>query len=250
MGRILGAAVVPSAPLVLPSVAPSVPAGDTDEVSALRAAAADAVARLPEADAVVLLGGGRRSIHASARVDLGPLGLPEVTRTHPVAAALLPDLTSRTQYAQRHGDDLEIDLAVLALQLPVGATVVPIAVAPAEGSSLAASGRAIASAVRDGDLDVTLLCAGDLSTALDTSSPSYEVDGAAGWDEATVAAVRAADVAGLVGQGEAAARVHARSWGPLVLAVAAARASGLRPAGFRYLTARGVGHVVGSFARP
>ena len=207
MGRILGAAVVPSAPLVLPAVAASVPSAHADDVAALRAAA-----------------------HA--------------------ATAGLPDVTSRTQFAQRHGDDLEIDLAVLGLQLPAGTPVLPVAVAPAEGPSLAAIGRAIVAAVRDSDVDVTILFAGDLSAARDASSPRYLVEGATEWDRVSAEAVAATDVERLVAQSDDADRVHARSWAPLVVGLAAARAAGLTDVAVRHLVVRGVGHVVGRFQRP
>lgn len=249
MGRLLGAAVVPSAPLVTPAVAPSLPPHARD-VADLRRLATAAVAGLPDADAVVLVAGGRRSVHASATVDLRPLGFPEVARRHPVATELLPDVTSRTQAAQRHSDDLETDLAVLALQLAAGTPVLPVAIAPADGASLAATGRALVSAIRDSSLDVTLLCAGDLSAALDRTSPRYHVEGAASWDAVTTTAVNELDVDALVAQGEDAERVHARSWAPLVVGVAAVTAAGLRPVAVTYQTARGVGHVVGRFARP
>lgn len=247
MGRVVGAAVVPTAPLVLPAVAPSVPEEHAHEVATLRAAATDAVSSLPAADAVILIAGGRRSVHATAHVDLGSLGLPEVARRHPVADALLADLTSRTQFPQRHGDDLEVDLATLALQLPEGTTVLPIAIASADGASLAAAGRAVLSAVRDGELDATLLFAGDLSTAREASSPRYLVEGATDWDAATVAAMRKMDVDRLVAQGSGAARVHARSWASLVVGLAASRAAGLEPRALRHVAVRGVGHVVGIF---
>lgn len=250
MGRLLGAAVVPSAPSVLPTVAPTVPAADADDVTALRAAAAGALARLPDADAVVLLASGRRGVHAAARVDLASLGLPEVTREHPIGSRLLADVTSRTQFAQRHGDDLEVDLAVLALQLPAGTPVLPVGVAPADGDALVAIGRGIAAAIRDGDQDVTLLCAGDLSTSLDESSPRYHVEGAADWDAVTARAVREGDLALLLAQGRDAAVVHARSWAPLVVGLGVLRSVGLRPADVSYHAVRGVGHVVGSFTRP
>lgn len=248
MGRVVGSAVVPTAPLVLPDVAASVPEEHAEAVETLRAAAREAVSSLPTADAVVLIAGGRRSVHATAHVDLGPLGAPEVTRRHPVAGSLLADVTSRTQFPQRHGDDLEVDLAMLALQLPEGATVLPVAVAPAEGASLAAAGRAVLSAVRDGDLDVSLLIAGDLSTAREASSPRYLVEGATDWDTATVVAVGSLDVDRLVAQGPAAERVHARSWAPLVVGLAATRAAGLQPRALRHVVVRGVGHVVGTFS--
>ena len=250
MGRILGAAVIPSAPLVLPSVAPSVPSAHADDVAALREAARAATAGLPDADAVVLVAGGRRGVHAAARIDLRPLGHPEIAREHPVADTLLPDVTSRTQFAQRHGDDLEIDLAILGLQLPAGTPILPVAVAPAEGSSLAAIGRAIVAAVRDSDLDVTILFAGDLSAAREASSPRYLVEGAVEWDRESTQAVAATDVERLVAQTDDAERVHARSWAPLVVGLAAVRAAGLTDVAVRHLVARGVGHVVGRFQRP
>lgn len=247
MGRIVGAAVVPTAPLVVPAVASSAPEEHADDVVTLRAAATEAVSSLPAADAVLLVAGGRRSVHATAHVDLAPLGIPEVARRHPVADTLLADITSRTQFPQRHGDDLEVDLAVLALQLPEDTTVLPIAIPSADGSSLAAAGRAVLSAVRDGGLDVTLLVAGDLSTARDAGSPRYLVEGATDWDAATVAAVRSMDVEQLIAQGPEAERVHARSWAPLVVGLAACRAAGLQPRELRHVAVRGVGHAVGTF---
>lgn len=249
MGRIVGAAVVPTAPLVVPAVAPSVPEEHAEDVVSLRAVASEAIARLPATDAVVLIACGRRSVHATAHLDLDPLGMPEVRRQHPVAETLLADLTSRTQFPQRHGDDLEVDLAVLALQLPESTTVLPIAIPSADGSSLAAVGRAVLSTVRDGGLDVSLLFAGDLSTARDASSPRYLVEGATDWDAATVVAVRGMDVDRLVAQGPEADRVHARSWAPMVVGLAASRAAGLQPRDLRHLAVRGVGHVVGMFGR-
>lgn len=245
MGRILGGAVVPSAPVVVPAVAPRIPDAHAEEVRRLREAARDAVEGLPSADAVVLIANGRRGVHARAHVDLGPLGYPELTRQHPVPRRLLPDITSRTQYAQRPGDDLDVDLAVLALQLPEDTPVIPIAVAPADGASLAGTGRAVADALLSGDLDVVLLCAGDLSTALHEGSPRYHAPGAEAWDAATVAALREDDLGALTRQGAGAARVHARSWAPLVVTMAAARAAGLHGHGLAYHVVRGVGHVVG-----
>lgn len=248
MGRVLGAAVVPSAPLVLPEVSPGLPAAHAEDIAALRAAADRALSSLPASDAVVVVASGRRGVHGTATVDLTPLGLPEIVRTHPVADRLLPDVTSRTQYPQRQGDDLEIDLAVLALQLPEATPVLPVAVSPAEGPSLAGIGRGIVGAIRDNQLDVTLVVAGDLSTALDETSPRYVVEGALGWDQDTVEALRHVDVERLVAAGNDADRVRARSWAPLVVGLAAVRAAGLRPSGIEHRTARGVGYAVGSFS--
>lgn len=245
MGRILGAALVPSAPFVIPEVAPELPAAHRDDVTELREAAARAVASLPAADAVVLVARGTRGIHLQACVDLRGLGSPGVVREHPVAVSLLPDLTSRTQYAQRHGDDLDVDLAALALQLPAATTVVPVAVATADGASLAATGRAIADTIAKSARQVTLLCAADLSAALTEHSPRYRVEGASEWDAATVEALRAGDLPALREQGADAQRVHARSWAPLVVGMAAARAAGLHPSEIGYRTARGVGYAVG-----
>lgn len=248
MGRLLGAAIVPSAPLLHADVVPQAPAEHRDAILALRQAAADAVEHLPASEAVLLIASGIRGVHVRARVDLRALGIPEVVREHPVAAALLPDLTSRAQYAQRLGDDLDVDLAMLALQLPAGTPVVPIAVATAGGEPLAATGRAIAVAIERSDLAVTLLCAGDLSAALTEASPRHQVDGAAEWDARVVTALAEGDLAGLVARQEGAARVHARSWAPLVVGMAAARAAGLSPRHVTYHTVRGVGHAVGRLA--
>jgi hypothetical protein len=107
-----------------------------------------------------------------------------------------------------------------------------------------AAGLTGAAAAVDGE--VAVVAAGDLAATLDVTSPGYLVDGAVAFDDAAVAAIRALDEDAFAALGpDEAGRVQARGWGPLTVALAAARLARLTLAEVAYHAPRGVGQVVG-----
>jgi hypothetical protein len=245
-------AVVPAAPLLLPGVSPAQPDDLAPAVTALRADVAAALAGLPTdlRAAVVLACGDELLVHAAARATLRSYGRPREDVALRLDRPLLAAVGDRGQAPTIQEDDLHGDLAVLALLLAAArpeVAVVPVTVPTLASRGVLdalAAGLVGAAAAVDGS--VALVAAGDLAATLDTSSPRYLVEGAADFDAAAVAALRAVDEDAFAALGPAeAGRVQARGWGPLTVALAAAQLAGLSFAEVRYHAPRGVGQVVG-----
>jgi hypothetical protein len=245
-------AVVPAAPLLLPGVSPAQPPELAEAVAALRKDVAAALAGLPTGlrAAIVLGCGDELLVHAAARATLRSYGRPQVAATLRLDRPLLAAAGDRGQAPTIQEDELHGDLAVLSLLLAAArpeVAVVPMTV-PTRASrgvlDALAAGLVGAAAAVDGP--VAVLASGDLAATLDTSSPGYLVEGATAFDEAAVAAVRAVDEGAFAALGPAeAGRVQARGWGPLTVALAAARLVGLSFAAVDYHAPRGVGQLVG-----
>jgi hypothetical protein len=245
-------AVVPAAPLLLAGASPAQPAGLVDAVAALRSDVANALAALPTGlrAAIVLTCGDELLVHAAARATLRSYGRPQVAATLRLDRPLLGAVGDRGQAPTVQEDELHGDLAVLALLLAAArpeVAIVPLTV-PTRASrgvlDALAAGLVGAAAAVDGT--VSVVAAGDLAATLDTTSPGYLVEGATAFDAAAVAAVGAVDEDAFAALGpDEAGRVQARGWGPLTVALAAARLAGLRFAEVGYHAPRGVGQVVG-----
>ena len=245
-------AVVPAAPLLLPGASPAQPPAVTEEVVALRSDVSNALTALPSGlrAAIVLVCGDELLVHAAARATLRSYGRPQVAATLRLDRALLAAAGSRGQAPTIQEDELHGDLAVLALLLAAArpeVAVVPMTV-PTRASRgvLDALAAGLVGAAEAVDGQVAVVAAGDLAATLGTASPGYLVDGAVAFDDAAVAAVRAVDEDAFAALGPVEAeRVQARGWGPLTVALAAARLAGLTFAEVDYHAPRGVGQVVG-----
>ncbi|MFP5309076.1 MAG: hypothetical protein ACLGIR_05800 [Actinomycetes bacterium] len=248
----LDVALVTAAPLVLTDVSPTVPAEHAADVAALRAGCADALATAlargaPPARAVALGVDERTTVWSRPTGDLRGLGHPQARVDAP---AVEPELAVRLGEAlgvSVHDAPLPPDLVVVvgllhaaAPGLPVVGVSVPAA-APA--ARLAEVGATLRRWADDAGGRTLVAAPGDLSAARDTTSPGYLVDGALDADERAVAALRAGDAVALAGLGPTeAARVAARGWAPLVVALAA----GADPLDVTHVVTRGVGHAVGA----
>jgi hypothetical protein len=245
-------AVVPAAPLLLPDASPAQPADVTEAVADLRSDVAAALAALPTGlrAAIVLACGDELLVHTAGRATLASYGRPQVAAPLRLDRPLLAAVGDRGQAPTIQEDDLHGDLAVLALVLAAArpeVAIVPVTV-PTRASrgvldALAAGLVGAAGAV---DGPVAVVAAGDLAATLTTTSPGYLVEGATAFDAAAVAALRAVDEDAFAALGPlVAGRVQARGWGPMTVALAAARLAGPTFAEVSYHAPRGVGQVVG-----
>ena len=241
---IVGAAIVPAAPLLVPGVSPQLP----DGVARVRDVAAATLRRLPAADAAVLLTAGDNSAHIADDASLAAIGRPDISRDVDICNGAVPAVTNALQYPLSRGAALPLELGVLALQWPGAPPLIPLTVpATATFDTLVASGAAIAKATDDLDLRAVVIASGDLSAGLTAKSPMHEVSGAIFFDEQATAAVDSGRLDGLGRLGpEEAARVGARGWAPMsVLHGAVARAK-IGTVVRHYSAPRGVGYLVAS----
>jgi len=242
---ISAAAVIPSAPVLLPGASPSLPPEFAETVTQVTAAVGGLIASLDGSEALVLLAGApdaeSAGVYLTPQADLGGLSRPDLS-TALTTATQASELAAELGLAVRT-QDLPVDVAVLALQAAHAGwsgPVLPIAVPWDDGAALVQFGSMLAR------YDVAVLAAGDLAAGLSTKAPRHEVTGAAEWDAAATAAVGAGDVAGLEALGPAEARrVGARAWPALVVLLGALKAGGLGLS-VAYDAPRGVGYVVGS----
>ncbi len=242
--------IIPAAPLLLPAASPAQPSENVAEVAALRDRVRRVLERLPEAETVLLLDGGPESVvHDADRASLAGYGYPQVGVDVRIDRELLAAVSSRGQAPRVRSDRLDGDPAVLALLL---AEVRPeLALAPvtvprgASARSLHDIAIGLAGALATVERTVAVIAAGDLAATLTERSPGYLVDGATSWDGAAVAAVRAGDPDAFAQLGpEDAARVRARGWAPIVVALQLAAPDHLAFAEVHYLAPRGVGQLV------
>ncbi len=246
---IVGAAAVPSAPLLLPVASPEQPETVRDEVHQLRAAVEHALRELPSADVTVLVASGERGVYDRAAASLAPVGVVDGEVELPVAERVVEHLSRIAQFPVFRGDDLSLDLSVLTMLLhrqDRDGRVVPLAVSgTSQFDILVSVGASIGEALRDADLSARLVVAADLSAGLEEQSPRYRIEGARAWDEAIVAATKSGDLARLEELGpEESERVHARGWAPLAVLHGACASNRLRPELVAYLAPRGVGQLV------
>jgi hypothetical protein len=225
---VVGTAIIPTAPLLVPGISATVPGGLREVCAAVNAVLGD----LPEADVVVLLATGHPvGVYARADASLAGFGRPDLAVSLNVADA-----------QQGNPGPLPPGLAVLALLLGDRAPVMPIAL----------DARLAAAALRERGVMLTsdprrlvVLAAGDLSAGLDERSPRFRIEGAAAWDKALVAAVEQGDGDRLGSLGPAEARrVAALGWASIVVAHAAC---GGALHVVCYAAPHGVGYLVATF---
>jgi hypothetical protein len=245
---IVGAAVIPSAPLLVPGVSRSLPDGAGPVCDAVDAA----VEALPHRDVTVLVApahrGRSQGLYDTAEAHLGAIGRPDITARHPIHRPAAEAVSRVIQYPMFRAEPLPLELAVLALLVGSG-PLVPLAVpTAADFDALVGAGTAIAEALSGQDIRAVLIAAGDLSAGLDERSPLHRVDGAREWDDRATDIVDSGRLDGLRRLGPAEAqRVGALGWAPMaVLHGACARAKiGMvvrayaAPAGVGYLVAQG-----------
>ena len=221
---LVGGAIVPAAPLLVPGVSATLP----DGVGPVRGAVDGVIAGLPDADVtVVVAASAPAGAYRADAASLAGFGRPDLARPLPPIGP------------QGHRGPLPPALAVLALLARDAVPLLPFAVDPdVTAGQLTAHGAALASDSRR----VVVIAAGDCSAALEERSPRYAIDGAVTWDEEIVAAVAAEDPAALARLGpDEARRVAALGWAPMVVA----RAALGRPFRVRHYSAPcGVGYLV------
>jgi hypothetical protein len=244
--------IVPAAPLLLPEASPSLPEHLEEAVTDLRHQVDVALRSLPEAGTALLLDSGPESlVHDAPIASLAAYGSPHVQSAVTIDTDLLAAVSARGQAPRVRSDDLDGDPSVLALllasvrpDLAIAPVTVPAGASAAGLADIAVGIEAAANAVSG---PVGLVAAGDLAATLDASSPGYLVEDAARWDTELTDAVRRLDpgAVGVLGPGEA-ARVQARGWAPVVVAVLLAAARGDAFEQVVYAAPRGVGQLVAS----
>lgn len=239
-------AIIPTAPVLLPVVSHAQPAGVVDQVERARSALATAWATLGDVEALVVIAAGTTGIHAAARSTLRGLGIAAPDHDQPVAADLVSALGASMRLPVRT-TPLGLDLAVLVRLLADPVPVAPIAVAPDEGEALVCMGAQLAAVVAGQPGRVGIVVAGDGSAGREAASPRALIAGASGWDDDLLAAVGAGDVAAVAALGpDEAARVQARGWAGLTVAMAAAAELGAGRREVAVHPVKGVGHLIGS----
>lgn len=254
MSVVSGAAIIPTAPVLLPEVSPDQPAEDRETVEVVREEVADTFNRLPHADVVVLLAAGPRGVHRRAVSSLRPLGITVDDLELAVDETLVPHTTRLTQYPLALGGSLPVTHAVmvrLVAQHLGRVPVLPVSVDPnTDGDVLVNIGASLVEALRDAHRTAIVIAAGELSACLTEKSPGYLVDGAHETDQELVDAVAQRDIEALAGLGpEEAARVRADGWAPIAVlggVVAAGRLSLDSPPVYDLL--RGVGRIHARYA--
>lgn len=243
---IVGAAVLPAAPLLVPGVSATLPAGVAKVMDAVDAV----VESLPVGDLTVLVGTGEGGLHATGRATLEGVGRPDIVLDVDVDGGAVSRIAAATQYPMYQGSTLPLDLGVLALHVGDSRAVVPLSVpATAAFDVLVGLGSSIARVLGDADVRAVLVVAGDLSAGLTEQSPLYVVDGADVWDELAVAAVDSGRLDTLERLGpEEAQRVGARAWAPLAVLHGATASAKLGMVVRHYSAPRGVGYLVASGA--
>lgn len=242
---IVGAAVVPTAPLFVPRVGGRLSEG-LDQVAQATTAALQA---LPPHDLAILVAtASAAAVHAEADASLAGIGRPDVRLVSPVepeCASVLADVTGQPLAGEA---PLPLGLAVLVHLYAAARTgpVVPVAVTAAtEAAALESAGWSIAAAV--GERRAVAVVAGDLSAGLTERSPLALVDGARLWDDAVVDIVASGRIGRLRRYGPAAAaRVGSLGWAPLVVLHGVCAQARLGTVLRRYAAPRGVGYLVAS----
>jgi aromatic ring-opening dioxygenase LigB subunit len=240
---IVGAAIVPTAPLLVPGASASLPPGVAQVCDAVDAA----LDRLPDHDVAVLVAGAAKgALYDAAAASLAGVGLPDIQLTAEIHGGVVEQLSGLVQYPVHRGEPLPIDLAVLTMLVGTSTPLVPVDVpATAAFDALVAIGVGIASAVSDPDLRTVVVSAGDLSAGLEERSPLHLVDGARAFDDQVLDVVDSGrlDALSRLGPDEA-RRVGARAWAPMAVlhgAVARGKVGLVRR---HYSAPRGVGYLV------
>jgi tRNA dimethylallyltransferase len=192
---IVGAGIVPTAPLLVPGASASLPSGVAEVCDAID----QTLDGLPDHDVAVLVAGGSQgALYDAAEASLAGVGVPQVRITAEVDHALTERLSGLVQYPSTAASRCPLDLAVLTLLLGSGAPLVPIEVpGGAAFDALTAVGVGIASALDDPDVrgvwsapgtcrrasTSAHRCIGSTVPATSTpgSSTSSTPDGSTGW---------------------------------------------------------------------
>lgn len=258
---IVGAAIIPSAPLLVPGVSATLPSGVGKVCDAIDAA----LESLPPCDTVVLVaaarpgeGGSGQGLYDVTDATLAGVSRPDVARRCPIDRGAVERISRVSQYPLYRGHSLPLELAVLALLTGGKGPFVPMAV-PRHASfdALSATGVAIAEAFAGrcegsgqppGGQDeprAIVIAAGDLSAGLDERSPLHVVEGARDWDARVVDVVDSGRLGGLGGLGpDEAARVGALAWAPMAVLHGAAARAKIGLVRRHYSAPRGVGYLV------
>lgn len=241
---IAGAAVLPTAPLLLPGVSATMPDGIPKVCDAIDAV----VEALPTCDVIVLVAGGEPAVYDSAVASLQGIGRPDITLEAAVHTAAAQQLSQATGYPLSSETPLPLDLAALALHTGGVAPVVPMTVSAAGPfEELVEVGEAIATIFAGDGVRATVVVPGDLSTGLTEKSPLHLVSGAIFFDEQAISAVDGGRLDGLSRIGpEEALRVGARAWAPLVVLHGVTAGAKVGMVVRHYSAPRGVGYLVAS----
>jgi hypothetical protein len=243
---IVGACVLPSAPLLVAGVRP-----DSSPAVAVIAEAIDtAVAGQRRSDAAVLVAPGPRTgVHADARVDLAGIGRGDIAEDHTPHRGAVAGVATALDVEPVWGHRLPLGLAVLALLLGAGPAVVPVTIADdVDFDTATAVGAAIADVGDAHAWDLAVCAAGDLSAGHGPSSPRPDVAGAGDYDRQVTDAIDTGRLGDLARLGpEWARRVHAVGWPSLVALHGVVRTAELSlvrrcygaPCGVGYLVAHG-----------
>lgn len=239
---LVGAAVLPSAPLLVPGIAATLP----DGLGGVCDAVDVVVERLPDHRAVLLVAAGDDwEAYSSADASLASIGRADVARRGTLDRELLDRLSGELGW-RVVGRGLPLDLGVLALLLgnppPLVGLSVPVGASFAE---LAEAGQRLADIVTGGDGTVVVVSAGDLSAGLGGRSPLHTIDGAQEFDGCVVEAVDGGRLDALERLGpERAQQVGARGWAPMSLLHGLLQRSKLGLVRRMYAAPRGVGYLV------
>lgn len=243
---IVGAAVLPTAPLLVPGISAVLPDGVPRVADAVDAA----VDALPVSDLLILVAAGDGAVYCGGSATLQGIGRADIAVDAEVDTGAAHLLSDATGFALDGETPLPLDLAVLALHVGDAAPVVAMSV-PATDSfeALAGVGAAVAEAFAGDSGRVSVVAAGDLSSGLTERSPMHLVSGAIFWDEQAVAAVDSGRLQGLSRLGpEEAQRVGARAWAPLSVLHGAVSRVKVGMVVRHYSAPRGVGYLVASGA--
>lgn len=235
-------AVLPSAPLLVPGVAATLP----DGVAAVCDAIDAVVERLPDGcTAVVVAAGETWGVHSVARAHLAEIGRADISSDLNLGRSVIDTLTRDLRWPVVP-EALPIDLAVLTLLLGQGRPSVAVSVPAGAGfGTLSDGGRRLADALGAGGHDAVVVVSGDLAAGLGERSPLYTVQGAREFDAGVVDAVDRSRLDALERLGpEEAQRVGARGWAPLALLHGVLERSKLGLVRRRYAAPRGVGYLV------
>ncbi len=244
---IVGAAIIPTAPLLVAGVSERLPEG-VDEVAD---AAAATLRALPPHDMAVLVTAGRgHAVHTSVEASLAGIGRPDLCVVAPVHGAVEVVAAAIGSQVDEAGP-LPLGHAVLvhlyaAARGHDAAPVVPVTVArDADPAVLEAVGAGIQTVAGDGR--AVVVAAGDLSAGLTERAPLALVPGARAWDDAVVDTVASGRIGRLGRFGPAgAARVGSLGWAPLVVLHGVCDRARLGTVVRRYAAPRGVGYLVAS----
>lgn len=240
---LVGAAILPSAPLLVPGASPTLPRTVTRVCDAVDAT----VERLPDHDVVVVIAAAQSGrVHAAARASLAGIGRPDISADPPVDDRTVQRLAAVCRFPVATEAPLPLDLAVLTILLGEGSAVVPLAVPATAGfDALAATGIAIAKALDDPEVRGVAVAAGDLSAGLTQRSPLHTVEGAEEFDARVVEAVDAGRLDSLDRLGpEEARRVGARGWAALATLHGTLETAKLGLVRRHYSAPEGVGYLV------